>query len=73
MLPANNRIQQKLNEIIGGDGGGIMQTDLYNITRTVIAPVILTAILSIIVPGIISWGILQLLGKFSFCHDVFSS
>lgn len=60
VLPANNSVRQKLNGIIGD---GIMQTDLWIITRTVIAPVIMTALLAITIPGITSWGILQMLGK----------
>jgi HD-like signal output (HDOD) protein len=60
VLPTNNRLVQKLNEIIGD---GLMQADLSNITRTVIAPVVLSAILAITIPGIVSWGILQMLGK----------
>ncbi|KAI8358573.1 hypothetical protein BD560DRAFT_405866 [Blakeslea trispora] len=59
VLPANNRIRQKLNEIIGED---MMQANLWNITRSVIVPVIASALLAIIAPGMISWGILQMLG-----------
>ncbi|KAI8366334.1 hypothetical protein EDC96DRAFT_508584 [Choanephora cucurbitarum] len=60
VLPANNRIRQKLTEIIGED---MMQANLWNITRSVIVPVIVSALLAIIVPGMISWGILQMLGN----------
>lgn len=61
VLPTNNRIRQRINEIIGGNG--IMQADSWIITRTVIAPVILVALLAITIPGITSWFILQMLGK----------
>ncbi|GAN04618.1 conserved hypothetical protein [Mucor ambiguus] len=61
VLPANNRIRQQLDEIIGGNG--IMLADSWIITRTVIAPVILVALLAIAIPGITSWVILQMLGK----------
>lgn len=60
VLPANNSIRQKLNAIIGD---GIMQTDVWNMTKTVIIPVILIALLAINIPAITSWGILQMLGK----------
>jgi hypothetical protein len=60
VLPTNNGLRQKLNGLIGE---GVMQTNLWNITRTVIAPVIFIALLAIIIPGITSWGILQMLGK----------
>ena len=60
VLPANNRIRQKLTEIIGED---MMQANLWNITRSVIVPVMISALLAIIVPGMISWGILQMLGN----------
>ncbi|KAI8640568.1 hypothetical protein BD408DRAFT_484022 [Parasitella parasitica] len=59
LLPANNRLRQKLNEIIGGNG--IMVADTWVVTRTVIAPVILVALLAITIPGIASWIILQML------------
>ncbi|KAL7319178.1 hypothetical protein PS15m_002347 [Mucor circinelloides] len=59
VLPANNRIRQRVNEIIGGNG--IMLADSWVITRTVIAPVILVALLAITIPGITSWAILQML------------
>ncbi|KAI7900493.1 uncharacterized protein BX663DRAFT_488410 [Cokeromyces recurvatus] len=58
VLPANNRLRRKLNEIIGE---GIMQADLWTLTRTIIIPVILSALLAITIPGIISWSILQTL------------
>lgn len=61
VLPANNRIRQRLDETIGGNG--IMLADSWIITRTVIAPVILVALLAITIPGITSWAILQMLGK----------
>ncbi|KAF1798687.1 hypothetical protein FB192DRAFT_1310118 [Mucor lusitanicus] len=59
VLPANNRIRQRLDETIGGNG--IMLADSWIITRTVIAPVILVALLAITIPGITSWAILQML------------
>ncbi|KAL9556071.1 hypothetical protein MBANPS3_002067 [Mucor bainieri] len=59
VLPANNRIRQRLDEIIGGNG--MMLVDSWIITRTVIAPVILVALLAIAIPGITSWAILQML------------
>lgn len=71
VLPANNRLLQKLNEITGD---GLMQADVSIITRTVIVPVVLSAILAITIPGVVSWGILQMLGNVSyitsndFCH-----
>ncbi|CAO3628960.1 unnamed protein product [Mucor hiemalis] len=58
VLPANNGLRQKLNGLIGD---GVMQADIWIITRTVIVPVILAAVLSITIPGITSWGILQML------------
>ncbi|KAI7896747.1 uncharacterized protein EV154DRAFT_535463 [Mucor mucedo] len=58
VLPANNSVRRKL---IGLVGDGIMQTDVWNITRTVIVPVIVTALLAITIPGIASWGILRFL------------
>jgi hypothetical protein len=61
VLPANNSIRQKLNQLIFENG--IMQTDLREITHTMIVPVILAVILAITLPGIVSWGILQMLGK----------
>jgi hypothetical protein len=61
VLPANNRLLQKLNEITGD---GLMQADLSTITRTVIAPVVLSAVLAITIPGMVSWGILQVLGEY---------
>lgn len=58
VLPANNGLRQKLNGLIGD---GVMQADIWSITRTVIVPVILAAVLAITIPGITSWGILQML------------
>lgn len=60
VLPANNGLRQKLNGLIGD---GVMQADIWSITRTVIVPVILAAVLAITIPGITSWGILQMLGR----------
>lgn len=59
-LPANNRLKVKLNEMIGQD---VMQIDLMNITRTMIVPVIVSALLAITIPKLISWGVLYFTGK----------
>lgn len=64
VLPANNSVRRKLTGLIGD---GIMQTNVWNITRTVIVPVIITALLAITIPGITSWGILQFLGESKYC------
>ncbi|KAI8987552.1 hypothetical protein BDF20DRAFT_998168 [Mycotypha africana] len=61
VLPANNRVRRTVNEMLGGNG--FMQTDVWTITLTIIGPVIICALLAIIVPGIISWTILQVLSK----------
>jgi hypothetical protein len=43
---------------------GILQADSWVVTITIAVPVILGSLVAITIPGIISWGVLQLLGKF---------
>ncbi|KAI9487301.1 MAG: hypothetical protein EXX96DRAFT_552589 [Benjaminiella poitrasii] len=58
VLPTNNRLRRKLDEMMGE---GMMEVETWTITRTIILPVIVSALLAITIPGIISWGILQML------------
>lgn len=61
VLPTNNPVRQKLTGIFGDN---IMQADLIQITRAFIVPVIISALLAICIPAILSRVILQLLGKY---------
>ncbi|KAI8989990.1 hypothetical protein BDB01DRAFT_894809 [Pilobolus umbonatus] len=58
VLPPRNGLRLRLDEIIGND---IMRTDVWTITRTIILFVISVAMLAIVIPAFISWGILQML------------
>lgn len=62
VLPTNNPVRQKLIGIFG-DNNTIMQADLIHITRAFIVPVIISALLAVFIPAILSWLILQMLGK----------
>ncbi|KAI8063657.1 uncharacterized protein B0P05DRAFT_555187 [Gilbertella persicaria] len=58
VLPANNRIRQYYTEFMGD---GMMQAHLWNITRSVIVPVTMCALLAISLPAIVSWGMVHML------------
>ncbi|KAL0090879.1 hypothetical protein F4703DRAFT_1835583 [Phycomyces blakesleeanus] len=58
VLP-NNRWQRRLDQIFGNDP---MQLNPWVVTRSIAAPVVMAAVAAIAVPGIVAWGLTQLLG-----------
>ncbi|CEJ00887.1 hypothetical protein RMCBS344292_14929 [Rhizopus microsporus] len=59
LLPTTNAVRQYMDQIFGNN---MIQADLNLITRKVIAPVIITTLLAIITPGVISFCILYIMG-----------
>lgn len=66
LLPTANAVRQYMDQIFGNN---MIQADLNLITRKVIAPVIITTLLAIITPGVISFCILYIMGKYRFIGD----
>src|SRR5689334_11026275 len=61
ILP-NNQWKQFMDGLFGN---GITRVSSWDITRSLLVPVMLGTILAISIPGIMAWGCVQLLGKSS--------
>ncbi|KAG0742313.1 hypothetical protein G6F61_004976 [Rhizopus arrhizus] len=60
LLPTQNRIRVYLDSVFGNH---LLEADLDAVTRKVIVPVTMTTLLFIILPGILSWILLQMTGS----------
>lgn len=58
LLPTQNRVKVYMDSVFGNN---MIQADLKVITRKVIVPVIMVALGSIFLPGVLSWSLFQLM------------
>ncbi|KAI8393645.1 uncharacterized protein BYT42DRAFT_609419 [Radiomyces spectabilis] len=58
----NNNLRRTLDQLLEN---GVMQLNPWGITRTIIVPMVVGSIAAISIPGILAWGVVQMLAK----HD----
>lgn len=60
LLPTQNRVRVYMDSVFGNH---LLEADLDAVTRKVIVPVTMTTILFILLPGMLSWIVLQMTGN----------
>lgn len=60
LLSTQNRVRVYMDSVFGNH---LLEADLDAVTRKVIVPVTMTTILFILLPGMLSWIVLQMTGN----------